>query len=199
MQNETIRHYELLIEEDNDPVRDPEPLRAYMDGWDGKAFLQALCLDGSQSVLEIGVGTGRLALRIAPGCRSFTGVDISPGTIRRAAENLADLRNVRLLCGDFMTADLSGSFDVICASLTFLHIREKAQAIRKIASLLVPGGRTVLSLDKNQSTLLDYGTRRLTVYPDDPAAITGHMEAAGLTVLPVITTEFANIVIGVKV
>lgn len=198
MQNETIRHYELLIEEDNDPVRDPEPLRTYMDGWDGEAFLQALCLDKSQSVLEIGVGTGRLALRIAPGCSSFTGVDISPGTIRRAEENLADLRNVRLLCGDFMTAELSGPFDVICSSLTFLHIREKAQAIRKIAALLVPGGRTVLSLDKNQSTVLDYGTRRLTVYPDDPASIAGHMAAAGLTVLPVITTEFANIVIGVK-
>ena len=198
MQNETIRHYELLINEDNDPVRDPEPLRAYMDGWDGEAFLQALCLDGSQSVLEIGVGTGRLALRIAPGCSSFTGVDISPGTIRRAEENLADLRNVRLICGDFMTAELSGPFDVICSSLTFLHIREKAQAIRKIAALLVPGGRTVLSLDKNQSTVLDYGTRWLTVYPDDPASIACHMEAAGLTVLPVIKTEFANIIIGIK-
>ena len=59
-------HYDLLLAEGQDPVRDPAPLRAYMDKWDGKPFLDALQLSPEKTVLEIGVGTGRLAVRTAP-------------------------------------------------------------------------------------------------------------------------------------
>ncbi len=41
-------------------------------------------LNCSKSVLEIGVGTGRLAVRVAPLCGEFYGVDISFKTIERA-------------------------------------------------------------------------------------------------------------------
>ena len=58
MKVDVITHYDLLIDESNDPVCDPEPLKQYMDKWDGKPFIDALRLDKSKSVLEIGVGTG---------------------------------------------------------------------------------------------------------------------------------------------
>ena len=74
------KHYDLLIEENNDPVRDPEPLREYMDKWDGRQFIDSLQLTKEKSVLEIGVGTGRLAIRVASECRDFFGIDISPKT-----------------------------------------------------------------------------------------------------------------------
>ena len=35
-------HYDALILENNDPVRDPPPLQAYMAQWDGAAFLALL-------------------------------------------------------------------------------------------------------------------------------------------------------------
>ena len=142
------RHYDLLIEENNDPVQDPPELRRYMDQWDGELFLEALALDGTQSVLEIGVGTGRLALRTAPMSRRFIGIDLSPKTIVRAGENLASFGNVTLLCGDFLTTAFHDTYDVIYSSLTFMHVAQKEIAIAKLASLLVPGGRMVLSLDK---------------------------------------------------
>ena len=50
----TQAHYDLLVSEGNDPVLDPPDLAAYMDGWDGDAFLDALCLESSSRVLEIG-------------------------------------------------------------------------------------------------------------------------------------------------
>lgn len=68
-------HYDLLIDEGNDPVHDPKSLRDYMDKWDGQGFIDNMELDKNKSVLEIGVGTGRLAVRIAP----FNAVTIKKG------------------------------------------------------------------------------------------------------------------------
>ena len=75
---QVVRHYDLLIEENNDPFRDPPELQKYMSGWDGDAFWDALALDPSQSVLEIGVGTGRLAAQVAPRCGRLTGMSALP-------------------------------------------------------------------------------------------------------------------------
>ena len=69
-------HYDLLIKENNDPFRDPPALRKYMESWDGQVFLDLLELNPSKKVLEIGVGTGRIAEKIAGCCRHLTGIDI---------------------------------------------------------------------------------------------------------------------------
>ncbi len=37
-----------------------------------------------KSVLEIGIGTGRIAAKVAPFCLKLSGIDISPKTIHRA-------------------------------------------------------------------------------------------------------------------
>lgn len=71
LKSEIVRHYDLLIDENNDPVHDPKSLQNYMDKWDGQTFIDKMELDKDKSVLEIGVGTGRLAVRIAPECREF--------------------------------------------------------------------------------------------------------------------------------
>ena len=194
MMKDMICHYDLLVEENNDPVRDPAELQAYMDQWDGALFMKALELDGPQSVLEIGVGTGRLAMRTAPCCRCFTGIDLSPKTIARAGENLAHLSNVKLMCGDFLTAEFEHPFDVIYSSLTFMHISRKQEAINKIVALLSSGGRVVLSLDKGQENWINYGTRKIRVYPDDPQTMTSWMEQAGLDNLSTTETSFAHII-----
>ena len=125
MKNDVIQHYDLLIDENNDPVHDPKPLRDYMDKWDGQSFIDKMELNKDKSVLEIGVGTGRLAIRVAPLCGQFCGADISPKTIDRAKENLSEQTNVMLCCGDFLTLDLSQAFDIVYSSLTFMHIGKK--------------------------------------------------------------------------
>jgi ubiquinone/menaquinone biosynthesis C-methylase UbiE len=102
-----IEHYDKLIDENNDPVRDPAPLKAYMDRWDGQGFIDAMELDRTKAVLEIGVGTGRLAAKVAPLCADFLGVDFSPKTVERAKVNLREYGNVRLECADFLTVDLA--------------------------------------------------------------------------------------------
>ena len=186
-------HYNLLIDEENDPFRDPHPLRTYMDNWDGPAFLAALVLEQCQEVLEIGIGTGRLAARVAPDCARLTGIDISPKTIARAVENLADHANIDLICGDFLTYSFEKQFDLVYSSLTLMHFEDKSAFLSKAASLLRPVGKLVLSLDKSQSETLDMGTRRLRIYPDTPERIIPLLGPLRLT--DRFETEFAHILV----
>lgn len=192
------KHYDLLIEENNDPVRDPEPLREYMEKWDGRQFIDSLRLTKEKSVLEIGVGTGRLAVRTAPECRDFFGIDISPKTVKRAKKNLSGLNNITLICGDFMSCDFGRKFDVIYSSLTFMHIKDKMAAINKIKLLLTGGGRFVLSIDKNQSDTIEYGTRKIRIYPDRKENIAEYIDQSGMSLIKVLEIEFACIFIAVK-
>lgn len=195
---DVINHYDLLIDEGNDPVHDPKPLKDYMNKWDGQRFMDCMMLNSDKSVLEIGVGTGRIAMKVAPLCHSFLGIDISPKTIARAEENLSANSNVRLVCGDFMTFDFLDRFDVVYSSLTFMHIQDKQAAIQKAASLLKDKGLFVLSMDKNRSECIDMGTRKIKIYPDDPIRTRQFLEAAELIIKDSFETAHAHVVVAKK-
>ena len=191
-------HYDLLSDEGNDPVLDSPALQAYMDRWDGQSFIDHMQLSPDQSVLEIGVGTGRLAVRVAPLCGRFTGIDLSPRSLARAREHLAHHTHVTLLEGDFLAYPFTQIYDVVYSSLTFMHIADKQRAISKIASLLAPSGRFVLSIDKNPSDTLDLGTRQIRIYPDSPDQTAHAFAQAGLTVIAQEETAFAHLFVAVR-
>ena len=184
-------HYDALITEDNDPVFDPEPLQRYMDKWDGSKFMDLLSLSKQYSVLEIGVGTGRLARRVAPHCNRFVGIDLSCLTVERGRDNLSAFHNAELICGDFLSYRFSETFDVIYSSLTFLHIADKEAAIKKVFQLLNVNGKFVLSIDKAQDTTLQYENRFVKTYPDTPECIIGLLQNSGFLVEKQLETEFA--------
>ena len=79
-----------------------------------------------------------------------------------------------------------------------MHIQEKQACINKIYSLLNPKGRFVLSIDKNQNEYIDYGNRKIKIYPDHPDDTKEYFINSGLTRLDCIETEFAYIFVGVK-
>ena len=192
-------HYDLLIAEENDPVLDPPALAAYMDGWDGEALLSALLLTPLCRVLEIGVGTGRLALRVLQrGCAAFTGMDLSGPTLRAAEGHLAGFEGVTLIQGEFPKDAPQGPFERIYSSLTFMHIEDKRAACRRIAELLSEGGRCVISLDREKSDVLDMGVRRVRTFPDTPEEISLLLREAGLDVQESIGLARAHLVIAQK-
>ena len=187
------KHYDMLIDIDNDPARDPEVLRKYMDKWDGQAFIDAMELDKNKAVLEIGIGTGRLAQRVSPLCKELVGIDVSKKTIERAFANLAQHNNVELICADFMKYKFGMCFDVIYSSLTFMHIKQKQKAIDKIYGLLHDKGRFVLSCDKNKNDFIDAGISRIKIFPDKDTDIKLYINNAGFTLIRHFETEFANV------
>lgn len=107
--------YDGLVEQGNDPFRDPPALRAYMDRWNGREFVDTLHLSGDK--MEIGVGTGRIAARVASLCRRRAGIDISPKTIGRTQENLVGFQNIQPVCADFLRCEFQEQSDVPRISL----------------------------------------------------------------------------------
>lgn len=193
-----IAHYDLLIEEQNDPFRDPPVLQEYMSKWDGVPFLEALELSKDKSVLEIGIGTGRIAVKVAPFCKTLSGIDISPKTIERAKENLKEYKNVSFVCDDFGDYQFVGTFDVIYSSLTMMHFKNKEAAITKVDKLLNDGGIFCLSIDKDQSEYIDMGTRKVKIYPDTLGNITAIIGKTAMSVVNVIETDNAYVVVSRK-
>lgn len=190
-----ITHYDLLIAENNDPFRDPPVLQDYMNKWDGQAFIDSMRLDRTKNVLEIGVGTGRIAAKVAPLCLQFTGIDISPKTIARARENLSSHHNIALICSDFAQYTFESTFDVIYSSLTMMHFENKKQILSKVDALLRTGGRFCLSIDKNQSEYIDMGTRKIRIYPDRLDELGLMITETAMHIADQFETEFAHILI----
>jgi SAM-dependent methyltransferase len=80
------------------------------------------------SILELGVGTGRLAFALAEQGFSVTGIDIAPAMLAQAAARQAEAhsevaRRVTLKRADMTSLDLKRTFDlVICPYFTLAHV-----------------------------------------------------------------------------
>lgn len=192
------KHYDMLIDEDNDPFRDPPILQEYMNKWDGEIFLDALKLDKKKNVLEIGIGTGRIAAKTAPHCLNLTGIDISPKTVERAKDNLKDHPNISFICDDFYRHQFEDTFDIIYSSLTMMHFEDKKEVISKVDKLLNKNGIFCLSIDKDQSEYIDMQTRKIKIFPDTCENIVSLIEETDMTVSDVFETENAYIIVSNK-
>lgn len=104
-------------------------------------------------VLELGVGTGRIAIPVAAAGVSVIGIDSSPGMLAVAAEQarvagVAD--RLRLQLGDYRAPPALGPVDlVVCPFRAYLHSRddgERLQALEAARDLLRPGGRLVFDV-----------------------------------------------------
>jgi ubiquinone/menaquinone biosynthesis C-methylase UbiE len=125
------------------PVNDP-------DAFERKIAITRARIPPRAAVLDIGCGTGSLALRLAPGAGHVHGLDLSSEMIRIANGKAAaqGTGNVTFHTGPFddsFTAFGDASLDVICA-YSLLHLVEDRPAVlARIYRLLKPGGVFVSS------------------------------------------------------
>jgi SAM-dependent methyltransferase len=109
--------------------------------------------DPQKHVLELGCGTGRVALALAVRGHAVLGVDLSEPMLRQAEAKRqrlppAQARNVRFRCQDLLTLNLPSRFDAVLAPFyTFNHLggrAQRAQAMRTIARHMKPGAFAVI-------------------------------------------------------
>jgi SAM-dependent methyltransferase len=105
-----------------------------------------------QRVLDLGTGTGSVALRaaalVAPGGRVLA-LDISPEMLmlarQRAAAEAATGIDFREARAEALPLD-DGSVDVVLACLSMMYVIDRTAAAREIARVLRPGGRLVAAV-----------------------------------------------------
>ena len=101
---------------------------------------------GAMDVLEVGVGQGTHAQLIAPGSKSFTGIDLTQKASEATRRRL-QLMNIpgRILQMDAERMDFAdASFDFIWSWGVIHHSSDTGKVLREMARVLRPGGRAAV-------------------------------------------------------
>lgn len=121
-----------------------ERLADPMTRW-GSQVVERLVLDGDETVLDAGCGTGRvteqLLSRLPRG--QVIGVDVSAAMVAQASARFSGNAQVTLLVADLTTLELPTLVDAILSTATFHWILDHDALFARLATLLRPGGQLV--------------------------------------------------------
>lgn len=122
----------------------------FEDFHDDAAFYERLVEIHGNRVLELGVGTGRIAVPLARAGAKVTGVDHSEGMLR-LARGRAEGLDVSFVEGDVREVRLRKRFDLVIAPLgTLQHMETPADfvaAVETMAHHLAAGGVAVIDVE----------------------------------------------------
>ena len=152
------------------------------------AVVRALSADPPARILDVGCGTGRLALRLArelPESR-VVGCDFSRGMLAQARARGGALA---LTHGDAQRLPFAdGSFDAVVSTEAFHWFPDPEAALAGFQRVLAPRGRLLIAFVNPPVELLSRLARTLSVWLDEPlrwptpAALRRQIEAAGFRV-----------------
>ncbi len=130
---------------------------ADMAGYERTVARVRECLSATDTVLELGCGTGTTALRLAPGVARYIGTDLSREMIAIALEKAAaePCGSVEFgVAGSDLPSWPAGPFDAVLA-FNLLHlVPDRAQYLRQVHDVLKPGGLFI-----SKTTCLDEMSR----------------------------------------
>ena len=115
----------------------------------------AFAARGEGDIVELCVGSGRLAVPLAAAGHRVTGIDVDPAMLARARRRIAAAGQgiagrIRLVEGDLFTTrvDGAGTFGLAILPLNSILLlggpREQRRAIAVMADLVAPGGTVVV-------------------------------------------------------
>ncbi|GBE58460.1 demethylmenaquinone methyltransferase [bacterium BMS3Abin01] len=151
-----------MTDSDHPDTRHPSNARERFDRWSSsydsrrsrlfferlhRRLAPLLAVGDARRVLDVGCGTGNLAVSLAldhPGV-SVTGIDFSPGMISAAREKLSPVVDVsfRVAAAEELPFD-DGGFDLVYSTLSFHHWEDRRKGLTECARVLRPGGRLIV-------------------------------------------------------
>ncbi len=97
-----------------------------------------------KTVLEMGAGTGRIAVPLAKAGYEVTALDLTPAMLAVAKQKAKGLRNIKFVIGDMTKYKSKKKFDaVICCSSTLLHMsteKDLLSCLKNFKQNLKPNG-----------------------------------------------------------
>jgi SAM-dependent methyltransferase len=157
-------------------------------------------LQAGETVLDLGTGTGSVAIEaakaVSPGGR-VVAYDISPEMLAKARARIAalSLPSIEFVEGGAEAIPAAdASIDAVLASLSIMYVIDRASAAREIARVLKPGGRFVAAVwaGPDEADIVAFQQTAGSFAPTppvpgvgpgalaDPAPFLSQLEAAGL-------------------
>ena len=120
----------------------------YEGRWDTDGAVDLLAgLAGAGPVLELGIGTGRLALPLAARGVDVRGIDVSERMVAKLREKPGG-EKIPVVIGDFAEVGIEGPFTLVYVAVnTFFGLlsqEEQVRCFRNVAARLTPGGAFVI-------------------------------------------------------
>jgi trans-aconitate 2-methyltransferase len=114
-----------------------------MFGW-GLEVLDRLSLDGDETVLDAGCGSGRVTARLLERLPDghVVAVDASPSMVEQAREQL-DPDRTTVFAGDLLELELDEPVDAAISTAVFHWIPDHPRLFMALRQVLRPGGRLV--------------------------------------------------------
>lgn len=113
-----------------------------------ETIADAIAIDDTQTVLDVGTGTGFVTAGLAPRANRVIAIDHSPAMLDIARENLTQLgiENVELHEGDLTHLPLNeNSVDAAVANLVLHHAENPAGMLAEMTRVVRPGGRVAIT------------------------------------------------------
>lgn len=137
-------------------------------------------LAGPGPVLELGIGTGRLALPLAAGGLAVVGVEASPAMVERLAAK-PGAEHIPVTVGDFADVVVPGPFPLVVLAFNTVFALPTAESqmacFANAARHLAPGGRFLV-----EAWVLDPG-------PGGPNAVAGSIPDTGSVGVRYVTAD----------
>jgi cyclopropane fatty-acyl-phospholipid synthase-like methyltransferase len=121
--------------------------RQGVDDADAAAILDRLGVARGTRFVELGCGTGWLAIRAAQRGAVVTAVDVSPAMLAAARRNAArEGAALELVHGGFLTFTPGSPVDAVASCFALHHLGDfwKQAALLRVADMLAPDGRLFL-------------------------------------------------------
>lgn len=106
----------------------------------GKGLLECIAPDASQSILDLGCGTGTLTDQLAARAGSVVGIDASPEMIGRAKRRFPHLA---FMVGDALDLPFAHRFDIVFSNAVFHWIPDHGRLLENIHRVLKAQGRLI--------------------------------------------------------
>lgn len=134
---------------------------ALPDAYEQKLEITKARLSVSDTVLDIGCGTGSLALELAPAAKHVHSVDVSVEMVRIAKRKVADARVENVTVHRSAVEDAlpfePASFEMVCAYNILHLVDDTAATLRELFSLAKPGAWFISSTACLRETWVPYG------------------------------------------
>ena len=155
-------------------------------------------LDGAERALEIGVGTGRIALPLHRRGVRLVGIDLSAPMLQRLIDNADGAAPFPVLVADATRLPFAdASYDAVIASHVFHLIPDWRAAADEVLRVLRPGGRLLVDFGGGVDapwllmmleTFREHGVERVRTGVSDADELASHLAGrAGVRALPTIT------------